>query len=633
MPKLADFGAKTTPFQPLITLINHLKQTGYSLSIHRKILVAVVLIFAILFLTTGFVSNAIITNSFLELEQEEMSTSLQRVVNALQNAEASLETTTYEYSSWDEAKAFAVGENEDFVEENLVEENAEFLDVNLILLHDVAGTPIAEINIDFDSGEAILLSDELNRLLEPSGLLVTHPDELSQYSGFIGLDEGALLLVSHPILDSKDRPPVSGSFIFGRLFNAERVEALGEQLEQDIVLLPVDSPDLPQEVLPTLQSGDEESRYFLSRMTDEQIQGYALIEDMFGEPIYLIQLTHGRPFYQRGQQILRVLWGMLFVTVLAISVGLFVLLESMVGRRLDRLNTEVNSIWTETSGLKFVTESADDEISSLSRSINAMLRRLQENKDENLELEVALNEAAETTRLKSEFLSMMSHELRTPMNAIIGYTEMVIEDLDTEFDHENAKTMLKNIRFSSHHLLAMINEILEISKIESGYFELDHEYFNLDHLLENLEYQMNALAAGKELDIQIEIEDDVPRSLVGDENRLNQILTNLLANGVKFTSSGFVKMSVTHTDSMFRFVVADSGIGIPQSAIDYIFLEFRQADSSFNRSYEGSGLGLAIVKKLVEVSRGTISVESQEGVGSTFTVELPFALADEPDQI
>ena len=240
----------------------------------------------------------------------------------------------------------------------------------------------------------------------------------------------------------------------------------------------------------------------------------------------------------------------------------------------------------------------------------------------NNELKEARRTAEETTRLKSEFLSTMSHELRTPLNAIIGYSGIMLQGISGKIDGE-AERMIQTMYDSSQHLLNLVNDILDLSKIEAGRMEIVKADFPIREMVGEVETQMKILAKEKQLLFDIEVEDNVPEMLNGDEERLKQVLINLLSNAFKFTEKGAVGLYVSHKENEIWLRVRDTGIGIPPHALPYIFQEFRQVDGSTRREQQGTGLGLAIVQKLVQAMGGTVRVESTIGDGTVFTVALP----------
>jgi PAS domain S-box-containing protein len=245
--------------------------------------------------------------------------------------------------------------------------------------------------------------------------------------------------------------------------------------------------------------------------------------------------------------------------------------------------------------------------------------------ERNRRLEWQSRELERASRLKSEFLASMSHELRTPINAVIGYTSLLREEIYGALT-DKQKSGLDKVNIASQHLLELINDILDLSKIEAGKMPVHLEEVSLRQVVGELTEAIDPLAREKGLELVVDAEPDMP-PLFTDRTKLKQILLNLLSNAIKFTSEGGVTLETRMTGKeRVRIAVEDTGIGIKQEDLETVFADFRQVDQSPTREYGGTGLGLTITRKLVALLDGEIRVESTYGEGSIFTVELPLRL-------
>jgi len=241
----------------------------------------------------------------------------------------------------------------------------------------------------------------------------------------------------------------------------------------------------------------------------------------------------------------------------------------------------------------------------------------------NVELEAATLRAQSADRVKSAFLATMSHELRTPLNSIIGFTAILLQELAGPINPEQRK-QLEMVRNSSRHLLALINDVLDISKIEAGELKVRREPVGLREVIEGAVAVVRPLAERKRLAVAVSVGHGVDEVL-GDRRRVQQILLNLLGNAVKFTASGGISISAELEAGRACVRVADSGIGIPAEDLPHLFTPFRQVDTGLAREQEGSGLGLAICRRLAELMDGSMAASSEPGRGSVFSLTLPVA--------
>jgi signal transduction histidine kinase len=326
----------------------------------------------------------------------------------------------------------------------------------------------------------------------------------------------------------------------------------------------------------------------------------------------------------------------LFVFGLLLSFGLLYAILFLIVRRADRiLKKQYRDLRSNEENIKAKNAALEYEVAerlrvekALQESHDSLERRVQERTVElqknETHLILARDQAETANRAKSEFLAAMGHELRTPLNAVIGFSELIKEETLGPIGSKKYTDYANDINMSGHHLLELINDILELSKSNHGVAELNQVTLDVTQLIRSVVMQMQQRADTTGVELATTVPDDLP-ALRADERKLKQILSNLLSNAIKFTEAGGkVELKVgCGTESGHVFQIIDTGIGIAPEDIPKAMSHFGQVDGDLDRRYEGTGLGLPLAKALAELHGGSLDLQSQIGVGTTVTVRFP----------
>jgi two-component system, NarL family, sensor histidine kinase BarA len=332
-----------------------------------------------------------------------------------------------------------------------------------------------------------------------------------------------------------------------------------------------------------------------------------------------------------------ILWATALVTALLIMAGSWIIVRYIIVKPVKHLKEVSDAISAGELNVRSEIQTGD-EFEDLSHAFNRMLRNLVSMQDQwrkvNADLDRKVDELAqanmalyESNRLKSDFLATMSHELRTPLNSILGFSDVLLSG-DNLTDKQ--KRWVTNIQSSGQKLLNLINDILDLAKIEAGKMQVRIEEFSLHDVCEGLLNMFRPLAEKKNIDLRSQLDPAIP-SLRQDVTKLQQILQNLLSNALKFTPEGGRVLLRAEADPRYvTLIVSDTGVGIAKEEQELIFQKFRQSGNPLTREHAGTGLGLSIVRELCRLLGGEILLQSELGRGSTFTMRLPLQLSEEP---
>ncbi len=450
-----------------------------------------------------------------------------------------------------------------------------------------------------------------------SGSSQNAQDAMNQVEGFQSVVAARLVLEDQSVFTSKGQYPESIEQQQSGLDNkTTQTKILVESDEYWLIKTPV--------IISSSMSDQDENEFELSVEDNpkDQVIGYA-------EVIY-----SKASLKQSQKQVAIIITSVGFVAVLLLSllmhIGLVILF-----RPLEQLSKTMQ-ISQKTGDHIFAPVEGAKEIRRMARSYNSMMAVLDEQEDrlkqhrDQLEAEVdirtrelvqARDSAIMASKHKSEFMANMSHELRTPIQSIIGYGELVVEELELEGNFDLIDDMDK-ITTNSQRLLSMINSLLDLAKIEAGKIEVKYSEVSIDEVQQSVTDIIKPLAEKNHNHFEIITNTEISKFNT-DQEKLEQVLLNLLSNACKFTENGKVTLLISEENKQLNFDIKDTGIGLSPEQQQYIFDEFRQVDGSQARQFSGTGLGLAISKRFVELLNGRLSVQSELGQGSTFTVNIP----------
>ena len=602
------------------------------MTLRRKTLLATAITLAFSTLALYWLVTSVLTQSLHESESQDARAALDNAGAVLQQTVVDFSDRFADWSDWNDAYSFVRTRDEDFIASNLGDKSLQAMRVSALVFLDrrariVWGT-------GFDGKRRISIPRALQLHLKPGDELTTYRKLGAGKSGLLQTERGPMMVSSRPIITSDRKGPPRGFLVAARALNAEEAARLGKQLDAEISFALRDAPRLSAD----FQAAAKElkNRGGVTHPLDGQtIAAYSELRDLYNKPIALMRVSLPRDAMRQGREGIRTLLGTILVAGLVFTLATLMLLERTVLAPVSKLSEDARVIGNSGDTSQRLRVSSRDELGNLASSINAMLGNLEtlrrERERASDDLRRARDEAEDANRSKSQFLANMSHELRTPLNAIIGYSEMLQEDAE---DNDQAEIVadLKRIQDSGQHLLALINDILDLSKIEAGKMELFLEDFALEPMLRDVETTIAPLATRNGNALHTLFDPNLG-TMRADLTKVRQILFNLLSNACKFTHEGDVTLQAARDGDTILFRVSDTGIGLTPEQQKRLFQNFSQADASTTRKYGGTGLGLVITRRFCEMMQGEISVATEFGEGTTFSVRLPSQVEGESTQI
>jgi signal transduction histidine kinase/CheY-like chemotaxis protein len=518
-----------------------------------------------------------------------------------------------DWAAWDDMYEYVEDGNAAFRESNLLPASLSSIRVSYLGVFDSSGVARFESGVDHRAGTLAPIPQGLHERLNAGGRLLTHADPKSCSSGFLRLPGGVLMVASRPIVTSEMTGPIRGTLVTGRWIDAPELQRISRTRGLPISMEIDDSTgDKPEYLLHTASNGEV---LHTVEWWMKDIDGHPCLRFSTDVPASITATADSTSSFLTIANL---------VTCVVVGGGMLWTMQRLLLVRLSRMANELRAA-TEHPGTTPLTLSdgeRQDELGALVKSLNDAFER---EKKAQAQAQAARLVAEDASRAKSEFLANMSHELRTPMTAILGFADLLREDKVTP---ETLRDHVRTIRSNGEHLLAVINDILDISKIEAGQMTVETTPCRIVRLVQEVESLMGVRAREVGVDLRLTIDPSVPTCILTDPVRFRQVVLNLVSNAVKFTPRGTVSIVVSTTPaadrgrSNIRVEVSDTGVGMTAEQITRLFTPFVQADTSTTRKFGGSGLGLAISRRLARILGGDVTVSSQIGRGSTFVFTL-----------
>ena len=567
---------------------------------------------AILIALIYSVLNLVVAPHFEELDRAAVQQNLARLGAALDGETAELAKLIPDWAEWDDTYRFAAGQLPQYVEDNLGPKTLSDLHLDLLDIYDQDRHLVWSRAADLQAGPRIDL-EELTR--QPAA-----PDRMM--SGLALTSQGLVLFAAGPILTSKDEGPSHGTLVVGRLLDRGELAAIEQRTVAPIDIQPTTQP------LRSLEGQVPGDRAHPAIGIDgKTLEAAYVMRDVTGQPAVIVSTRVGRNAYRLGARAIELAMACLVAATGAAVIIMLSFMNLAVLRPMKRLQAHITEVGRSGELVAFDDEARPDEVGQLAREFNGMMRTLSQVRQREAEQALASRKAMETARAanlaKSRFLAHMSHELRTPLNAIIGFSEIIETELMGPVGTPAYRDYAGDIHLSGQHLLALVDDLLDLSRTETGDLRISEQPMELQPMVAECcrilaqEAQRDGLTLTSAVDARLCIN--------ADPRMCRQMVLNLLGNAIKFTPrGGRVTVSAGRDEAGRSWIsIADTGVGMTVEQMIVALQAFGQVSRDPMIQSRGVGLGLPLTKRFIEEHGGTLDLHSVPGEGTTATLIFP----------
>jgi signal transduction histidine kinase len=606
------------------------------MSLKTKFLILLSAIFVGLLLINFTTLSLVIYPTFEELETREAEKNMARVIDILESDIKDMDSFVYDWAAWDDTYNYVEDRNQPYVDANYLPEYSASQNHDLYYIWDAKGKPVLNKALN-EEGSGYISFDEF----PADGLPTNHPflnlkSVDSNSFGLIQTRQGAMIIAARPIINSKLQGPIRGILAMGRYLDEEFIVNITKRshLKLDIWSLAGNQlENIPKDAPRSMSPGEVKMVFGEDK---KSIFVYSSYPDIYGNPVILLKVSMPRDIVNQGKSAIEFGQVVVLFSGVVIILILFFILQRSIVSPLSSIARDIIRFGKRDKFLHQLPLDRNDELGIVARAVlegseerdkteKFLVLYNRELKDAHEKLIEAKDIAEKASQAKSEFLSRMSHELRTPMNAIMGFTQLLQMDSENPLV-EYQRIDLDHISSAGEHLLALINEVLDLAKIESGNLELSIKTVDIIPIVDNVISISKPLADENRVSLEYQRIPSGSFFVEIDPLRFKQIIINLVSNAIKYNNpNGSVIISYEKQENgNIRIGIRDTGHGIGDDKKSKLFMPFERLDMDAD-CIQGTGVGLAISKKLIELMNGTIDFDSVLGEGSFFYIDIPLS--------